>query len=143
MVAGPGSEAVAVVAPRPAAGRRRRQQPGRRHRVEFSLDDAEFAALCEAAGRAGLSRGAYAARAAAGAVAGRQGGGQLLREALAELVRCTGQVRKIGGNLNQAVAKLNATGQSDRGLVPYAAASIRIAGHLEDAAEQVRKAAVR
>ena len=55
--------------------------------------------------------------------------GQLLREALAELVRCAGQVRKIGTNLNQAVAKLNATGQSDRDLV--------------DAAEQVRKAAIR
>jgi hypothetical protein len=68
--------------------------------VEFSLDDAEFAALCEAAGRAGLSRGAYAARAAAGAAAGRPGGGQLLREALAEMVRCAGQVRKIGTNLN-------------------------------------------
>jgi hypothetical protein len=137
-----GSEAAAVVAPRPA-GRRNRQPSRRRHRVEFSLDDAEFAVLCEAAGRAGLSRGAYAARAAAGAAAGREGGGQLLREALAELVRCAGQVRRIGTNLNQAVAKLNATGQSDRGLVPYAAASIRIAGHLEDAAEQVRKVAVR
>jgi hypothetical protein len=43
----------------------------------------------------------------------------------------------------QAVAKLNATGQSDRDLVPYAAASIRIAGHLDDAAEQVRKVAIR
>jgi hypothetical protein len=138
-----GSEAAVAVVPRPAAGRRNRQPSRRRHRVEFSLDDAEFAALCEAAGRAGLSRGAYAARAAAGAAVGRQGDRQLLREALAELVRCAGQVRKIGGNLNQAVAKLNATGQSDRDLVPYAAASIRIAGHLDDAAEQVRKAAVR
>jgi hypothetical protein len=27
--------------------------------------------------------------------------------------------------------------------VPYAAASIRIAGHLDDAAEQVRKVAIR
>jgi hypothetical protein len=138
-----GSEAAAVVAPGPAAGRRNRRPSKRCHRVEFSLDDVEFAALCEAAGRAGLSRGAYAARAAAGAAAAGQGDRQLLREALAELVRCAGQVRKIGGNLNQAVAKLNATGQSDRGLVPYAAASIRIAGHLDDAAEQVRKAAVR
>jgi hypothetical protein len=138
-----GSEAAAVVAAGPVAGRRSRRPSRRCHRVEFSLDDAEFAALCEAAGRAGLSRGAYAARAAAGAAIGRQGDGQLLREALAGLARCAEQVRRVGTNLNQAVAKLNATGQSDRGLVPYAAASIRIAGHLDDAAEQVRKAVVR
>jgi hypothetical protein len=126
-------------------GRRRRQSAARRHRVEFSLTDEEFAALCEAAARAGLSRGAYAARAAGGAAPGPQGGEdrQLLRDALAELVRCAGQVRMIGRNLNQAVARLNATGQASADLVPYAKASIRIAGHLDQAAEQVRRAAVR
>ena len=34
-----------------------------------------------------------------------------LREALGELIRAAGLVRRIGVNLNQAVARLNATGQ--------------------------------
>ena len=34
-----------------------------------------------------------------------------LREILRELIRASGLVRRIGVNLNQAVAKLNATGQ--------------------------------
>ncbi len=129
-----------------AARRRRRRQPSaRRHRVEFSLTDEEFAALCEAAGRAGLARGAYAARATLGAVrgGGGGGGGPLLRDAMTALARCEAQVRKIGTNLNQAVAKLNATGQADGSLARYAAASIRIAGRLAEAAEQVRRAALR
>ena len=90
-MAGAGSEAGDAVSPRPAAGRRRRQPSRRPHRVEFSLTDEEFAALCAAAGQARLARGAYAARVAVGAALGRQDrGGQLLHEALAELVRCGG-----------------------------------------------------
>jgi hypothetical protein len=138
------SEAGDAAVPRPAARRRRRQPPGPRHRVEFSLADAEFAALCEAAGQAGLARGAYAARATVGAALGRGDGGQLLlREALAELSRCAIQVGRVGVNLNQAVAKLNATGQADADLVLYAAEATRIAGHLGEAAAQVRRAALR
>ncbi|MFG1866208.1 hypothetical protein [Microbispora bryophytorum] len=44
--------------------RRRRRGPKRRHVVQFSLDDGEYAELEEAAARDGLSRGAYAANAA-------------------------------------------------------------------------------
>ncbi len=63
-----------------------------------------------------------------------------LRVALAELMRACGQVRRIGVNLNQAVAKLNATGQRSGDLLPYAAESLRRAERLDDAADQVRKA---
>jgi hypothetical protein len=59
------------------------------------------------------------------------------------LGRYESQVRKIGTNLNQAVAKLNATGQSHRDLPRYAAAAIRIADDVGEAAEQVRRAALR
>jgi hypothetical protein len=34
-----------------------------------------------------------------------------LREALVELIAAAGLVRRVGTNLNQAVARLNATGQ--------------------------------
>lgn len=93
-----------------------------------------------AAGRAGLARGAYAARVV---LAHAQGGGcgpdGPAREALRELIRAAGLVRRIGVNLNQAVAKLNATGQRSGDLLPYAVESIRRAQVLDATAEQVRK----
>jgi len=147
-MAGAGSQAAAVAAPRAAAHRRRRQPSRRRYRVEFSLGEEEFAELHAAAGAAGLALGAYAARATLGAARGRseQGGwsgGPLLRDALTALVRCEGQLRKIGVNLNQAVARLNATGQGGGDVVPYAAAITRIADRLEGWARQVGRAAIR
>ncbi len=58
---------------------------------------------------------------------------------LIEFIRAAGLVRRIGVNLNQAVAKLNATGQRSGDLLPYAAESIRRAQLLDQAAEEVRK----
>jgi hypothetical protein len=66
--------------------------------------------------------------------------GDSARDALAELIRAAGLVRRIGTNLNQAVARLNATGQRTGDLVPYAAESIRRAERLDAIAEQVRNA---
>ena len=43
------------------------------------------------------------------------------RQALSEFIRAAGLVRRIGVNLNQAVAKLNATCQRSGDLLPYAA----------------------
>ena len=62
-----------------------------------------------------------------------------LRDALGELIRSAGLVRRIGVNLNQAVAKLNATGQRSGDLVPYAAESLRRAERLDAAAEHIRR----
>jgi predicted chitinase len=86
--------------------------------VHFSLTEQEFAALQDAAGRAGLARGAFAA----------------------QVVLAAGLVRRIGVNLNQAVAGLNATGQRSGDLLLYARESMRRAGHLDEVAEEVRKA---
>lgn len=122
------------------AGRRSRQAAKRLRRVEFALTEEEFSELDAAAARAGLARGAYAAQAALDAAQG--GGGRAdipLREALAELIRSAGLVRRIGINLNQAVAKLNATGQRSDDLLPYAAQSVRRARYLDAAAEELRK----
>jgi hypothetical protein len=63
-----------------------------------------------------------------------------LAEALGELVRASGLVRRIGVNLNQAVARLNATGQRSGDLLPYVRESMRRAEMLTSAAEDVRKA---
>jgi len=48
-------------------------------------------------------------------------------------------VRRIGVNLNQAVARLNATGQRSGDLLPYAAESVRRAQLLDQAAEELRR----
>lgn len=121
--------------------RRSRQQVRRSRRVEFCLDGEEFAVLDEAARRAGLARGAYAAQAAVAAARGL--GSQAnpsLREALGEFIRASGFVRRVGVNLNQAVAKLNTTGQPSGNLLPYAAECLRKAERLDAIAEEVRKA---
>src|SRR6185437_11533713 len=84
--------------PRRSQGSRRaRQQPGRPFRVHFSLTEQEFAALQDAAGRAGLARGAFAAQVVLAHVTGNSAGPEAPeREALRELVRAAGLVRRIG-----------------------------------------------
>ena len=129
---------------RPSAGsrsrRRPRQQAPRPRTVRFDLTEAEFAELEQAAGRAGLAKGAYAAEAALSAARGTAvEPDTVFREALGELIRASGLVRKIGTLLNQAVAKLNATGQHPAELVPVAQACLRRVERLDAAAEQIRK----
>ena len=110
-------------------------------RVEFTLSGEEYADPHEAAGQAGMARRAYAAQAALTAAAnGNPISGQ---EPLAlvlsnELMRAAGLARRIATNLNQAVAKLNATGQPAGNLL--AAQSIRRADHIDQVADAVRKA---
>ena len=121
--------------------RRPRQEAPRPRTVRFDLTDDEFAELEKAAGRAGLAKGAYAAAASmAAARGGVTAPGEPFREALGELVTASGLVRRIGVLLNQAVAKLNATGQRPGELDPCAQACLRRVERLDAAAEQVRKA---
>ena len=105
-----------------------RQQPGRRQRagpaagtaagpahppVEFTLTGEEYALMVEAARQAGMARRAYVATVVLdGAANGTTISGQdPLELVLIELMRAAGLVRRITTNLNQAVAKLTATGQ--------------------------------
>jgi hypothetical protein len=121
-------------------GRRARKSAKRRRRVEFSLTDEEFGDLDAAAARAGLARGAYAAEAALSVARGVTcSADNPLRESLAEFIRAAGLVRRIGVNLNQAVTKLNATGQRSGDLLPYAAACLHRAERLDAAAEEIRR----
>jgi hypothetical protein len=62
-----------------------------------------------------------------------------LREALVELMTAAGLVRRVGTNLNQAVARLNATGQRGEDLVPAAQFCVRVIRRLDEAAEHVRR----
>ena len=119
-----------------------RQPVPRTRRVEFTLSGEEYAILVEAAGRAGMARRAYAAQAALTAAANGStvSGQEPLALALTELMRAAGLVRRIATNLNQAAAKLNATGQPAGNLPACAAQSIRRAGHIDQVADAVRKA---
>ena len=121
--------------------RRRSRQPVRRVRsVRFGLTEDEYGAVDEAAAQRGMAKGAYAAQATLAAARGLMNPADApFRQALTELIRSAGLVRRIGVNLNQAVAKLNATGQQSGDLLPYAAESVRRAERLDTAAEAVRR----
>ena len=128
----------------PSAGSRSRRRPRQQaplpRTVRFGLTEADFAELEQAAKRAGLAKGAYAAEAALSAARGTAvEPDTVFREALGELMRASGLVRRIGVLLNQAVAKLNATGQHPAELVPVAQVCLRRVERLDAAAEQLRK----
>jgi hypothetical protein len=55
-------------------------------------------------------------------------------------MRAAGLVRRITTNLNQAAAKLTATGQPAEELPRWAAESTRHADHIDAVADAVRKA---
>ena len=120
--------------------RRSRQAVPRPKVVQFSLTEEEFDEVSVAAARSGLARGAFAADVTLAAARGTQpGAGSPVREALVELMAAAGLVRRVGTNLNQAVARLNATGQRGDDLLPAAQFCVRVIRRLEEAAEQLRR----
>ena len=123
--------------------RRRARQPVPRTRtVEFTLNAQEYGLLVESARQAGMARRAYVAQTVMAAAAnGTTASGQdPLELILIELMRAAGLVRRITTNLNQAVAKLTATGQPARELPRWAAESARRADNIDAVADAVRKA---
>jgi hypothetical protein len=120
--------------------RRSRETVPRSKVVQFSLTEAEFDEVSDAAAVAGLARGAFAAEVTLAAACGvRARAGCPLREALRELMSAAGLVRRIGTNLNQAVARLNATGQPGEDLRSSAEFCMRVIRRLDQSAEQVRR----
>ncbi len=125
---------------RTQAGRRARQSTPRERLVKFFVTDDELEELNAAASHAGLARGAFAAEAALAAARGSvMPVRSPFRDALVEFMRAAGLVRRIGVNLNQAVARLNSTGQRGEDLTPAAQMCSRVIQRLDDAAEQVRR----
>jgi hypothetical protein len=102
-----------------------RRLPGgqvRSRAITVKLSPGEYADVHAAAERAGMALSAWVgitstAAARHEAVPLRQ----FQREVIRELVRCGWQLGKAGVNLNQAVAKLNATGAPDNRLEASAA----------------------
>src|ERR1019366_8856690 len=120
--------------------RRSREAVPRPRVVQFSLTEEEFGEVSLAAQRSGLARGAFAAEAALASARGAQARvWSPVREALVEVMTAAGLVRRAGTNLNQAVARLNATGQRGEDLVPAARFCVRVIRRLDEAAGQLRR----
>ena len=120
--------------------RRSRQVVSRPRVVQFSLTEEEFAEVSQAAERSGMARGAFAAEAALASAGGAEPKTwSPLREALVEVIAAAGLVRRAGTNLNQAVAKLNATGQRGEDLLPAAQFCVRAIRRLDETAEHLRR----
>jgi hypothetical protein len=120
--------------------RRSRQAVSRPRVVQFSLTEEEFDEVSRAAERSGLARGAFAAETVLASARGAEARvWSPVREALAELIAAAGLVRRAGTNLNQAVAKLNATGQRGEELLPATRFCVRVIRRLDEAAEQLRR----
>ena len=120
--------------------RRSRQAAARPRLVKFFLTDEELAELDGAADRAGIARGAFAAEAALAAARETSSpASSPVREALVEVMAAAGLVRRVGTNLNQAVTKLNATGQRSDDLLPATQFCVRVIRRLDEAAEQLRR----
>src|SRR5712692_3732298 len=120
--------------------RRSRQAVSRPRVVQFSLTEEEFTEVSIAAQRTGLARGAFAAEATLAAASGAPARTvSPVRDALVEVMSAAGLVRRAGTNLNQAVARLNATGQRGEDLLPAARFCVRVIRRLDDTAEQLRR----
>jgi hypothetical protein len=120
--------------------RRSRQAVPRPRVVQFSLTEEEFAEVSLAASRSSLARGAFAAEAVLAAARGAPAKtASPVREALVEVMTAAGLVRRAGTNLNQAVARLNATGQRGEDLIPAARFCVRVIRRLDETAEQLRR----
>jgi len=138
---GIGSASIEVVVVSGRGVRRRaRQEVSRPRVVQFSLTEEEFQEVSEAAERCGLARGAFAAEAALAAARGSEPAvWSPVREALVELIAAAGLVGRVGTNLNQAVARLNATGQRGEDLLPAAQFCVRVIRRLDETAERLRR----
>jgi hypothetical protein len=97
-----------------AARPRRYRPPGQGRTVcRIRLGEDELEELREAAGRVQMSLSGYIAEAALSVARNtRPPTPAPWREALAELAGASTELRRIGGNLNQLVARVHATGQT-------------------------------
>lgn len=107
--------------------------------MTIRLNEEERRLIRGAAAAEGRACAAYAADAAVAAARGdahvRTGP---LREALKELMDASGQLHRVGTNLNQAVRHLNATGRPPEPFARIAESCAQAADRVDAAAEAVR-----
>jgi Bacterial mobilisation protein (MobC) len=112
----------------------------RNRRVMLRLDEEEYAAVVEAAQRAGLTPSGFGAAAALAAARGTQVPGSPARAAFLELMAARAALGKIGANLNQLAAAANSGDlPSAAQLGAYFQRVQQIALSVESAAQDVRR----
>jgi len=110
--------------------------PGRGRRITVRLAEEELAAVVLAAGRAGLTPSGYVGAVALAAAEGTvPPAPSASRQALGELMAARAAVRRFGGNVNQAVAALNSTGEAPPWLGQAVEATVRAVARVDAAAE--------
>jgi len=129
-------EGAAVVVTR----HREHRFPGRRRPVQVRFGEEEFAAIELAAGRAGLTPTGYVGAVALAAARGTvPPAPSQSREALTELMAARAQVRRFGGNVNQAVAALNSPGETPQWLAQAVELTSRAVRQVDAAAEALMR----
>jgi hypothetical protein len=107
--------------------------------VLVRLSDEEYARVVSAARISGLTLAGYTAEAALSALAPGQDDRTVLREALRELMAARAAVNRYGSNVNQAVAALNATGESPAWLAHAVNACRRAVERVDAAVGELRR----
>jgi hypothetical protein len=103
-------------------------------------DECEYAAVCTAARKVGLTPTGYAAQVALAAATDEPlPTPDPLRDALTELMAARMQVRRFGVNVNQAVRELNATGQAPEWLDRAVELTRRAVVRLDEAAASITR----
>ncbi|RFU42773.1 hypothetical protein DZF91_05020 [Actinomadura logoneensis] len=104
------------------------------------VSEREWAALKAAAERSGWALGAFVAETALSVVEEREPlEHEPWREAVTCLMQASGQVNRVGVNLNQAVATLQATGAPTAALEGYARTAERVLLRLDEAVQEARR----
>jgi hypothetical protein len=120
-------------------GRRRRRTSGRRHEITIRLDDGERELLVKAARANAVALAAYISVAALGVARGEvMPIPSTTAELLRELTDARRQVQRFGVLVNQAVTKLNATGNAPPALDAAMAICTRAVRRLDEAVVRVR-----
>lgn len=120
--------------------RARRRGTVKSCRIAIAVDPGEHLELEAAAREAMLTVSAFVAdQALVGARHATPGAAESLREALQSLNHATAQLRRAGVNFNQAVAALNATGQSPGNLPHYARYTASVVQKVSEGADRVQR----
>jgi hypothetical protein len=120
--------------------------PARLHRLTPRFSDDELASIAAAAAAVGMTSTGFCAEAAVAAATGvpPASAGSQDRQALASLQRqlfnAVTAVNRIGTNLNQAVARLNATGEAPAWLDRAVVLCLRSVDRLDEVAAGVHRA---
>lgn len=123
-----------------SASRRPRGAVRRDYKITVKLTEEEKAAVQGAAQRSGKAIGAWVGETAVSAADLREmTASQSLLEILRELIRIAGLLRRAGTLLNQAVARLNATGSPGPDLVPVVAFLMKVMARADDVAIDAKR----